>query len=152
MLIYIIEDSPLKSKSLETYFAVNLPHFQVITFGSYNTGLSAIITKVPDLIILDMSMSSFDKVAGGREGKNRPLGGYSIMRKLKLHNIKFSAIVVSQLESFSEGNRQCSLEEIEARCTTEFFGEYLGWVKYTEGGDWGSRLSECMYSFGVARD
>lgn len=132
MLTYIIEDSLLKADLLENFLADRFPRLNVQIAGSYQSGLKLIEKTPPSLIILDMTLPNFDRQPNSREGRMRPIGGYDMMRKIKLRRIQTKIILATQLESFGEGEDEVSFEEMSARCAAEFSQTYAGSVYFDQ--------------------
>ena len=120
MKIYIIEDNLVKVEKIKSFLNDEMPTSSKVSFYySFNSGLKAIKEAPPDLILLDMTLPTFDRRPNVREGRSRPLGGYDIMRKMKLFNINSKVIVITQLESFGEGNEKVGFEELTDQCWEE---------------------------------
>jgi DNA-binding response OmpR family regulator len=133
MLTYVIEDSTPKADRMVHFLQERFPHLKVRVFGSYHSGLSAIVAEVPALLLLDMSLPNFDRKPNAREGRLRPLGGYELLRKLRLRDLSPKVIIVSQLEEFGKGQDQVTFKEIVERCNGEFPGLMLGSVYFGQG-------------------
>jgi DNA-binding NarL/FixJ family response regulator len=139
MLVYLVEDDPLKSVKI-SQFLLSAPFgiemgLGIEVFGSFQSGLKAIIRNMPDLILLDMTLPTFDRNSDAGEGRLRPLGGYELMRKLKLRKLDFSAVVVTQLETFGEGVDRTNYKEITQQCHDEFLSNFLGSVHFGPSSD-----------------
>ncbi len=132
MLTYIIEDSPLKAGLLEKFVSENFPQMVTQVKSSYQSGLKAIQNLTPDLVLLDMTLPNFDRLPNAREGRLRPLGGYDMMRKIKLRRLQTRIIVVTQLESFGDGSDEVSFDEMATRCSREFPDIYIGSVYFDQ--------------------
>lgn len=103
-MIYVVEDSDLKIQKIESFLLDNgFNKDQICIFRSYQSGIQAILNSPPELIILDMSIPTFDKSIDSREGRLRPLGGYDIMKKILFKKIETKVVVLTQLEFFGEG-------------------------------------------------
>jgi CheY-like chemotaxis protein len=146
MRIYIVEDSPIKANNLVTFVSDLLGDTQDIhLYVSFQSGLKAIEANPPDTLILDMTLPTFDRRPNAREGRLRPLGGYDIMRKLKLKGIYTKIIVVTQLESFGDDEDEVSFKEITAQCHREFPDVFLGSVYYDQNGtNWRPHLQQLL--------
>lgn len=130
MIIYLIEDNQLKAKHIFDFIKARFPEFVVEIFGSFQSGLRAIESRAPDLILLDMTIPTFDRQPNGREGRMRPIGGYDLMRKMRLRKISTAVVVVTQLESFGEGAEEVSFSEITSICEKEFNDFFKGSVYF----------------------
>lgn len=134
MLIYIVEDDFLKASRLMTFLNENIQGAQTSIFGSFQSGLKAIQLATPDLVILDMTLPTFDRAGSDREGRLRPLGGYDLMRKLVHHSVQVSVVVVTQLETFGEGVDQVTFPELVDRCRRDFPTIFRGAVYFRQAG------------------
>ena len=148
MLTYIIEDDPLKAENIRVFLAELDSSGTLKTFRSYNSGLCAVREKVPDLIVLDMTLPTYDRSPAHRAGRLRPLGGYELLRKVRLYNIKVASIVVTMLETFGEGDEEISYDDMTKRCILEFSSSFLGSVHFqlTTSG-WQKELGNIYKSF-----
>ncbi|MEO3864548.1 hypothetical protein [Rheinheimera fenheensis] len=135
-MIYIIEDNILKSEQIIDFLNAkfNLDEKEVSVFMSFQSGLKAIESKLPRMVILDMTLPTFDRKPNAREGRLRPLGGYDLMRKMALKGLKCQVIVVTQLESFGDGEDEIGFDEITEKCSSEFPDLFVGSVYFDQGG------------------
>lgn len=134
MLIYIVEDDFLKANRLKAFLNENIANIDCRIHGSFQSGLRAIQQATPDLVVLDMTLPTFDRAGSDREGRLRPLGGYDLMRKLVHHAVKVSVIVVTQLETFGEGADQVTFSELVDRCARDFPDIFRGAVYFRQSG------------------
>lgn len=148
MNIYIIEDNSLKATSINDFFNQEFPQIvDISVFNSFQSGLRAIEKNNPDLIILDMTLPTFDRKPNAREGRMRPLGGYDLMYKMVHKSITSNVIVVTQLETFGEGDEEVSFLEITERCQKDFENFFLGSVYFDQGGiNWQTALKSLVDS------
>ena len=128
MKIYVIEDNQLKADLICAYLQEHFTDASIRLYGSFQTGLKAIETTCPDIVLLDMNLPTFDRGPNVREGRNRPLGGYDLMRKLRLRDISTRVVVITQLEHFGEGEDEMSFAEMTTLCTKEFPSMFVGSV------------------------
>ncbi|HBP0650773.1 TPA: response regulator [Pseudomonas aeruginosa] len=124
MLVHIIEDDDLKANRLLSFLKSLYDSFQFVVNASYQSGMKAMELEVPDILILDMTLPTFDRKPHQKEGRLRPLGGYEIMRKIKLRNVQTKVIIVTQLPFFDD-KREISLEEITEKSIVEFPGIFM---------------------------
>lgn len=132
MLIYIVEDDFLKASRLMNFLKENAQDADARVYGSFQSGLKAIQQATPDLVILDMTLPTFDRTGSDREGRLRPLGGYDLMRKLVHHSVQVSVVVVTQLETFGEGTDQVTFPELVDRCERDFPTIFRGAVYFRQ--------------------
>ena len=130
MIINIVEDTEEKLESIVKFLKSNFEIIELRTFGSYQSGLKNLKIAPPDILILDMTIPTFDRNPGKREGRFRPLGGYDIMRKLKLNDVDTKVIVLTHLGSFGEGEEKMSFEGMTTKCKNEFKRMFMGSIRY----------------------
>jgi DNA-binding NarL/FixJ family response regulator len=148
MNIYIIEDDLLKLRKIEDFLFSILPYATMKNFGSFNSGLKACESAPPDLVILDMALPTFDRQPNKREGRLRPLGGYDLLRKLSLKDIRTNAIVVTQLTEFGDGVEEMSFNDVSSICHNEFPELFLGSVYFGQASlEWQSKLHVMIKTF-----
>ena len=148
MNIYIIEDDLLKLRKIEDFLFSILPYATMKNFGSFNSGLKACESAPPDLVILDMALPTFDRQPNKREGRLRPLGGYDLLRKLSLKDIRTNAIVVTQLTEFGDGVEEMSFNDVSSICHEEFPELFLGSVYFGQASlEWQSKLHVLIKTF-----
>lgn len=132
-MIYIIEDNTLKAKKIINFLEEEILYPKEIrAFASFQSGLRAVEAACPSLVILDMTLPTFDRKPNSREGRSRPLGGYDLMRKMKLKSLSSPVIVLTQLEAFGEDEAEVSFEEITNRCHREFPDIFIGSVYFDQ--------------------
>ena len=128
--MYLIEDDDLKANRVMGYLEGRREDVQIVHLRSYQSGLKAIEAQVPHLLLLDMTMPTFDQGRRSREGRPRSMGGRDIMRKMTHKGLDCPVIVVTQFESFGEGNDSISYQQLRTACTEEFPALFHGMVQY----------------------
>lgn len=112
MDILVIEDNQLKRDKICKFLAEN---FDVRLFeaGSYNSGLNALLARRYDLLVLDMSMPTFDRTASTSGGRFRVLAGKEIATRLKKQNILVPFVVVTGYSDFSVNAENLGISQID---------------------------------------
>ena len=145
MKIYVIEDNPLKAERICALLEEQTPVPIVHVFGSFQSGLKAIESDTPDVVLLDMNLPTFDRGPNVREGRNRPLGGYDLMRKLRLRRISPRVVVITQLESFGDGENEMSFDELTVLCEKDFPEMFAGSIYFSSSdNDWQEELTNLL--------
>lgn len=135
--VYLVEDDPLKAKVISSFMAEHFPDLDLEFYCSFHSGLKAIESNPPDLVLLDMTLPTYDRAPGEREGRLRPLGGYELLSKIRLRAIKTKVIVITGLISFGDGGQRITFDEINSRCVVEFPDSFMGMVYYQQSDlDW----------------
>lgn len=140
--LLIIEDNEPKLNHLRQFCEKYLPDYDVEDRRSYNTALSEVVHfgNSYDLILLDVSMNTYEVNGDASDGEQEPLAGSNILRFMKLRKIKVPVIVVTMYESFVDGIKIDKLDEGFREKYSEF---YNGFVYYSlRNEDWIKRLKE----------
>ncbi|WP_426428110.1 response regulator [Pseudomonas palmensis] len=111
MNILLVEDNHFKRDKV-VEFILQFPGVRVSEAASYNRGLAVASQEKFDLIILDMSMPTFDRTEAESGGRFRVLGGKEIASRLKKQNKLSPFVVLTGYSNFSEGSDKLSLEQI----------------------------------------
>jgi CheY-like chemotaxis protein len=146
MLTYLIEDSEIKTRRIRELLSRKFAELlEVVVFSSYQSALRAVKDQAPAIMILDMTLPNFDRGPNRREGKQRPLGGYEVMRKMRLSGISALTVVVTQLESFGDGDEAVSFKDITKTLCVEFPDHFMGSVYYEQVDlKWQVKLEELL--------
>lgn len=143
MKILLVEDNHFKrEKVLE--FLNEIEKFSISEAASYNRGLSAAAAETFDLIILDMSMPTFDRTETERGGRFRVFGGKEIVSRLKKQDKLSPFIILTGYSQFSDDKDNLSLSQINDLLT--LYGEnYKGTIYFDSATSvWKQELSKAI--------
>lgn len=146
MNILIVEDDQNKLAQLTSFISNRQHTASIESRCSYNSALARLL-KPPsfDLILLDMSMPTFDKTLAESGGRHRPYGGKDILRKLQRNGVKTPVVVVTQFTHFGEGKTCISLDVLKQQLAEEGFDNYRETIFYSaEGTTWESELEHWL--------
>ena len=132
MKIVLIEDDPTKAERVRSAVLESIKDAEIATYQSYQAGLRALLSDGSDLVILDMSLPTYDPVPNRRQGRPRPLGGVDIMRKMRRRGISARVVVLTALENFGTRGSQFTFEELVRMCEAEFDEMFLGAIYYSQ--------------------
>ncbi|MDC7724271.1 response regulator [Priestia megaterium] len=130
MNILIIEDDPNKKKQLIDFLQDMMNIESIKCKSSYKSGLKEIVSNNYNLILLDMSMPTFDITAAESGGKPMPFAGKEILRQMKRRGIRIPTIVVTQFDKFGDFEKSLKLEELKEELKKEYTGIYIDTVYY----------------------
>ncbi|AZI26673.1 hypothetical protein EA772_15470 [Pedobacter sp. G11] len=128
--ILFVEDDDNKIKEILGYLRtgdVKLPKHVIEVKKSYQTGLNAILENQYDLILLDMSMYTFDKTANETGGEFMQFAGEDILKEMIWNDIITKTIIVTQYDIIGER----TLTELKESWQQEYAEVYLGTVFYS---------------------
>lgn len=131
MNLLLIEDNHYKIEQLLFFLEKEFPQFRVVVKKSYNSGLrEVILNNNYDLILLDISMPTYDIQPGEPGGDPIPLAGKLILNEMYLRDIEAKVIVVTMYENFVDGTQLVTLDN---QFQQEFTSNYKGYVYFSPG-------------------
>lgn len=147
--ILLVEDDENKRSQLVSYIETWLLNQgfngHVATARSFRSGLAAIIQKEADVIILDMTMPTYDVGPTEDGGRPQAYAGRELLRQMDRRGIHASVLVVTQFDRFGEPPRLLTLEQLDAELSEAHPSLYFGSVYYDVVRDgWRSRLAELL--------
>jgi len=143
--VLLVEDEAPKQKKLKDFILRVLPHAQIVTAKSVRSAIDSLRKEPPNLILLDMSLPTFD--IGEEESGGRPqgFGGIEVMRYLDRAGIRAPVVVVTAFEAFSEKNKTLDLDALSAQLRHDHPINFRELVYYnTVLGNWVFDLEEAL--------
>lgn len=143
--ILIIEDEQKKLDNLKDFLKEEFQNIQINDKRSYNSALREILEnyKTYDLILLDMSMTTYDVSIEESGGIPEPLAGENILDAMYLNDISTKVVVVTMYESFA-GKK---LKTFDIELKENYPDNYLGYVFFSHNNtDWKSTLKQHINS------
>lgn len=131
MNILIIEDDNNKHEHIVQHIHHGYPGSLFTSKKSYQSGLRDLIKNSYDFVILDMSLPTYD-IDPPREqgGPFRTFAGEEILFEIKRRSISHKVLIVTQFESFGEGETYITLPELTTKLLSKFPGLCLGAIYY----------------------
>lgn len=121
MNVLLVEDDQFKARRLERTLLELDPGANIVRAHSVTSSVRALDGDVKfQLVVLDMSLPTFD--VGPRESGGRPdgFGGREVMRFMVNNEIDVPVIIVTQFETFMEGGREIDLPTLARSLAGEF--------------------------------
>ncbi len=146
--LLIIEDDEGKAKEIENFISSEYPLVEIQIARSFRSGLQALVSGKDELelILLDMSMPSFD-ISLNEPGGGTPesFAGRELLAQMRLRSIKIPTIVVTMYDSFGEAPRKISLEQLVRTLNKDFSPPFVGLVYYnTQQEGWRAALKNLI--------
>lgn len=130
MKYLLIEDDSNKSKQIIDFIYEKFSRDTVELRKSYQSGLKEIFKQQYDLILLDMQLPTFDIKSGEDGYRFRKLAGLDILSEIKRKKRLCKVIIVTQFETFGEGEYHLDLAGLKSILSNEFSGIYIDAVYY----------------------
>lgn len=142
MKILVVEDSENKMNKIISLLSTMVDIKYDVAY-SYNSGLNMALDNDYKLLILDMTLHTFDKTKDKTGGRLRTFGGREIVSELKFENKLKPFIILTQYKKFDDNNKIKSLEEIDEVMKNKFSEFYKNIIFYdTSSSVWKSDLEE----------
>lgn len=149
--ILLVEDEAPKRTHIERFLTGLSSEVTITIAQSVNSALDALEQQVPDLLLLDMSLPTFD--VGERESGGRPqgFGGIEVLRYMAMAEINCPTIVITGYEAFlREAGKPVDLSQLRAELEEEFPQCLKGVLHYNSTYDeWKTALGNALAEFGI---
>lgn len=139
--ILLVEDYEEKAANIIAFLNAEFPNFEVERRTAYNSAQEEIFENPNkyDLILLDMSMTTYDLSTDASGGKPEPSAGYDILEGMYLRDITTPVIVVTMYNVF--GRREMS--SFHKEFLENYPQNYRSYVFYSsQRNDWKNDLKK----------
>lgn len=134
--ILIADDDKEKIQEIENCI-LDIIHSSKIEYNisfEYSYSIRSTSIKISknsyNLLILDMSMPSFDQINSGLTDAPKALAGKEIMMKMRHKKINTPVIIVTQFDVFGRHNSVINLDNLMTEIKQEFIELYSGHAFY----------------------
>lgn len=145
MRVLLIEDEDPKRRHILAELRRIVVGADIAVARSVTSALDAIEEINPDLLLLDMSLPTFD--IGDQEDGGRPqgFGGIEILRYLELQEIRVPTIVITGYEAFPKAGGQLDLQGLRKELERDFPSIFLGLLHYNSSlEEWKHELTDAF--------
>ena len=132
MKVLIVEDDQNKIQQIADQVNVRLGETaRIVQCRSFQSGIAAAVEDNPDLVVLDMSMPTFDITPTEQGGRMRPYAGRDMMREISRRRLNRKVIIVTQFETFPLKGEVISLSELTEQLAKAFPEIFVATVYYS---------------------
>jgi CheY-like chemotaxis protein len=129
MKVLLVEDDEDKREQLREFLSSELSA-EVTEARSRQSGIHALLKDSFDLIVLDMSMPTFDITPTEDGGRPQAYAGRDILHQMDRYAITTKVVVVTQFDRFGQSEDEITLLELDKQLEGAFPDNYLGAVYY----------------------
>lgn len=142
--LLLVEDDEQKLLRLSAFLQVSFPEFRLTVKRSFQSGLKEVLSSPPTLLLLDMTLTTFDLDQDEEGGRPRPYGGREILEHMEEEGIAVPSIIVTQYSAFGDKSaKMLTLTDLDQELTLSFPEIYHGIVYYHAATEsWKSTLAE----------
>lgn len=102
MQILLIEDNSNKLKQIKRVLTEIYPESNIEEAYSFNSGVRKVYENKWNLIILDMSLPTYDITHTESGGDKKPVAGKNIMKRMLNRKIIVPVVIITQFETFDD--------------------------------------------------
>jgi CheY-like chemotaxis protein len=147
--VLLVEDDQFKSKALVALLNQEFPILRLAQARSLSSGYRILEGEQFDLLLLDMSLPTFDVGPNDSGGEPLGFGGLKLLDLLHESGLSLPTIVVTQFEQFGEGEEAIDVHSLEISLRESFPAHFVGLVQYNSArADWKLELIELMKDLG----
>lgn len=144
--VLLVEDSSHKRSRISEFLKTLDLDIKIAEAFSFTSGCRALEAGHDfRLVLLDLSLPTYDKTGEDDGGRFRTFGGREIARKVIRRNSKVKLLFVTQYESFPEGGRSYTFDAIKDQLKEECGTNYAGMVRYDSAkASWKEELHKAL--------
>lgn len=142
--ILIVEDNHLKLEKLKDFLTTEFKDVEIEEKTSYNSASKEIALNYEkyDLILLDMSMQTYDISDEESGGEPEPLAGKNILKQIYLRDIPTKVLVVTMYENFVDGTK---ISQLDDELKFDYPDNYCGYIFFSHTNfDWAIELRKSI--------
>lgn len=145
MRILIVEDDENKRAQLLLFLNDLLPGDIITTERSLNGGVRRVRRESFDLIILDMTLPTYDASPDEPADDTHIFGGRELLSQMERFDIVTPVVVFTQFELFGKPPGEMRIEDLDRELREEFAESYKGTVYYHASIDsWKNQLKALL--------
>lgn len=129
--ILVVEDNEYKRSRIVELINTEFNHCKLFECYSFTSAWKMISKEDFDLILLDMSLPTFDKTDSEPGGAFRVFGGKELARKMNKRKIRSKFIFITQYKSFSDNISSLSFDGLKTELLELYNEKCLGFILYS---------------------
>lgn len=143
--ILVIEDNDAKRDSIKVVLHRELPGVDIRDALSVQSAIVALSKAIPDMIIADMSLPTYDIGGVERGGTPRSFGGIEVFEYLARYAISVPVLVVTSYPAITDGSQSMDLNQLTKRLRDEFPSCFVGTVYFDSTySTWEREIVACL--------
>ena len=146
MRILIIEDNLNKLKQIRNLLEKKYPNCEIDETYAFNNGMKKILEDNWDLVILDMSLPTYNITSTEGGGDKKPVAGKNIMKRMLNKKIFSPVVGITQFETFDDD--KISLESLNMEFESSFSQIWKGTIYYGDD-EWASNFEMLLDTLGL---
>lgn len=135
MRVWLIEDDGFKRERVRAAVHDIVPNADICEARSAKSAFNLLSRGNPELVILDMSLPTFDIGPGESGGRPQGFGGIEVLREMDRREVLAPVVIVTQYEVF--GEERLGIAELAKKLRAEHGDRFVDLVYYdAASGQW----------------
>ncbi|WP_157974643.1 hypothetical protein [Lewinella sp. IMCC34183] len=148
MKILLIEDDQKKSHDIVEYLCLTIAEIDVVVKESYQSGIRELIAHNYDLLLLDMSIPTWDKSINEPGGNFEKFGGIKILKECARRSCLVNTLLITMFSDFGDGDSSINLAAIDTSLKESYPDYYQGVIYYSSRDEnWKLNLDKFFHQF-----
>lgn len=145
MKVWLIEDDGFKREKIRAFLSELFPNSQVTEARSAKSAMHLIGRDAPDLVILDMSLPTFDISPRESGGRPQGFGGVEVLREMDRRGLIAPVVVVTQYEAFESDDERMGLPQLKQKLSEDHASIFIDLVYYETASEvWKTSLRDAI--------
>ena len=128
--VLLVEDSEHKRERVLAFLVETFPGLVVIEAHSFNSACKLLDDSTFNLILMDMSLPTYDRSTQESGGRFRTFGGREIARKVIRRSLDMQMVFLTQYDAFSANIESHTLQSLDSSLARECGARYGGLIYY----------------------
>lgn len=148
MSILVVEDDGFKKDKIGKYLASSYPECRIDYALSVSSAKKAIKRGEYKVILMDMSLPTFDVTHEDAGGRPHAFGGRELLSYMKYKEISTPVVIVTQFERFQSEEGDMDVRALRKYLSREFSGFYKALVSFSHLDEsWHSEMKRFLESY-----
>lgn len=152
MRMLMVEDEVPKQRHISSFLNEVVRDLELQVAKSVNSAVECLEEQTFDLMLLDMSLPTFDQGNDESGGRPQGFGGIEVVREIQMAGVKCKIVVITGYEVFPKGDGgQLNIGQLKDDLEGEFKDLVVGVLHYNSAVDeWKTSLLSIFLRIGVA--
>jgi CheY-like chemotaxis protein len=152
MDMLLVEDEVPKQERILSFLRENWPSANIRAARSVRSAIKELCESRPELLLLDMSLPTFDVGPNEAGGRPQNFGGIEVLRYMDLYEIDVPTVVITAYEAFSKDGKPLDHDSIDVQLHQEHPNTYKGLIYYNSlFSEWRDKLAKLLQDKQLAR-
>jgi CheY-like chemotaxis protein len=129
----LVEDDENKQEQVKHFLLSTYQAIEIDLAESFQTALKKALSTKYQLVVLDMTIPTFDKEPTGSAGSLRALGGKDLLDQFNRKRIVTNVVVLTGYDILGSGKDAAQLEQVASELSSQFPKLFRGAVFYSRG-------------------